>query len=784
MLVNRISVSAVTAFLVSVLIFGTISCSTVKSVPDGYVRLTANTIHLVNRNADSETMDEQLSPYILQHPNSYFIKGKKGGWNPFLSIYNWENGKDGGWDRFVHKIGQKPVVLDTVQIPKSESNMMRHLEFLGYYDSSSKGAIIGKGDKKAYVRYDVTLGKRYPISSVRYEICDSLLEKDFMEDSASFLIREGDYLSEELLERESDRAARVLKNKGWYDFSKNYFFFEADTTEIPDSALLTVSILRHTRNESEKSDIIHRKYRFGQVYAYPVDDVIKYRTALSLKVEPDYDTLRFNGINILYGSRRIVRPNLISNMNTIVPGTVYSDRTVSNTYQRLSNIRSFSSVSMELEKSDTNVVDCRIFLLPPKMNGYKVDLEASLNSSGLFGIAPSVSYFNRNIFHGGEWLSLSTKGNFQFKFNDPTRATEVGVAAGLSFPTFVLLPDRVFKVVVPRTDVNLIYNYQLRPEYTRHMVGGSFGYSWNTSSQKWSFKGNLVQANIVKMSNISEDFIVSISRNPSLRESYQSHFELGSGFIANYASVPGVNPTVSNWKAMISIDVAGNLLSAFNSCMKRNGAGQYTIGETPYSQFVRFEGSITRTWMFGEKKTQSIAVRACGGAGFAYGNSGTLPYERQFWVAGANSMRGWQARVLGPGADPFLDIFEIPSQSGSVKMEANIEYRFPIVWKFEGATFFDWGNVWDTNGIGDIEYDDMTTLKWNTILRNSALNTGLGIRLNLSVVIIRFDLGIKLYDPSVISTDFSSYEQVGWKPINKWFASDGCTFQFGIGYPF
>ncbi|MBQ0006959.1 MAG: hypothetical protein KBS57_06115, partial [Alistipes sp.] len=261
-----------------------------KSVPDGYVRLTANTIHLVNHDADSEVMEEQLSPYILQHPNSYFIKGKKGGWNPFISIYNWENGKDGGWDRFVHKIGQKPVVLDTAQIPKSESNMKRHLEFLGYYDSFSKGAIIEKGKKKAYVRYDVTFGKRYPIRGIRYEICDSLLEKDFMEDSASFLIREGVYLSEELLERESARSAQMLKDKGWYDFSKNYFFFEADTTEVPDSAFLTVSILRHTRNESEKSDIIHRKYRFGQVYAYPVDEVIKYRTALSLKVEPDYDT--------------------------------------------------------------------------------------------------------------------------------------------------------------------------------------------------------------------------------------------------------------------------------------------------------------------------------------------------------------------------------------------------------------------------------------------------------------------------------------------------------------
>jgi len=770
----------------AMLLASLLSCSTVKCVPDGYDRLTANVVEVTNARSHPEFNSSQISSYILQKPNSYFIKGEKGGWNPFIAVYNWENGKNGGWDRVVHKIGQKPILLDTAQITKSESNMRRHMEYLGYYESSSSGVIVPRGNKKAYVRYDVTLGKQYPICAVKYEICDSLLEKDYMEDTLSFLVKPGVNLSEDLLEKESARAAQMLKNKGWYDFSQNFFFFEADTTAVKDSVILLVSIMRHTRNESEKSDITHRKYHFGEVYAYPVSNVIKYRTALAMKLSPKFDTVRCRGVNVMYFDKKSIRPNVIGRMNTIRTGDVYSDITVSNTYQRYSNIRSFSSVSMELEKKDSNTVNCNIVLLPPKINGYKVDLEASINSSGLFGIAPAISYFNRNIFHGGEWLSLSAKGNFQFKFNDPTRATEVGVAGGLSFPTFLGLPDRVFNIVVPRTDVNLTYNYQLRPEYTRHMIGGSFGYSWNRPSQKWVFKYNLAQANIVRMSNISDDFIKSIIRNPSIWESYQSHFELGSGFILNYYSVPGINPAESNFKAMFSVDLAGNLLSLFNNCMKKDSIGQSTIWGTPYSQFIRTEGSVTQTWMFGGSHTQAIAVRFNGGVGYAYGNSTTIPYERQFWVGGANSMRAWQARALGPGAFPFVSVFEIPSQTGSIKLEANLEYRFPIVWKIEGAAFLDWGNVWEFNMSSTYskEYNDLVALRWDTLFKNSALGSGIGLRLNFSVVVVRFDLGIRLYDPSLVSDEGISFEQIGWKPINSWFGRDGYAFQFGIGYPF
>lgn len=761
-----------------------VSCSTVKSVPEGYDRLTGNVVSVSNLNENPEFANSQISSYILQKPNSYFIKTEKGGWNPFISVYNWENGKGGGWDRFVHKLGQKPVVLDTAQIGASESNMERHMEYLGYYKSTSRGTVVPKGDKKAYVRYDITLGHRYPISSIEYDICDTLLAADYMADSASFLIRRGEPLSEDLLERETQRAAQMLKNKGWYDFSKNYFFFEADTNAVADSSILKVSILRHTRNETEKSDITHRKYHFGVVNVYPVSDAVRHRTAMALKVNPDYDTVRYKGVNILYTKKRMMRPSVLTAMNTIRTGDTYSDVTVNNTYQRYSNIRSFASVSVDLEKADSNTVDCNIVLLPPKMNGYKLDLEASGNSNGLYGVAPSLSYYNRNIFHGGEWLSLSAKGDFQFKFNDPTRATEVGLAAGLSFPTFVFLPDRVFKVVVPRTDVSLTYNYQSRPEYTRNMFGGSFGYTWNIPSRKWVFKGNLLQSNIVKMSNCSAEFLQSIATNPSLLESYQSHFELGAGFMANYYSVPGMNPKVSNFKAMMAVDLAGNLLSAFNGLMPVDTLGQHLISGTPYTQFVRIEGSATQTWMFGKDNQQALAVRLAGGIGIAYGNSSTLPYERQFWVGGANSMRAWQSRSLGPGAIPYIS-FEIPSQSGTIRIEANVEYRFPIIWKFEGAAFFDWGNVWEQEctAQGGEYFNEHSQLRWDTLFKNSALNTGLGLRLNLSVVVVRLDLGVKLYDPSLC--DFgNSDEQVGWKPINTWFSGDGCAFQFGIGYPF
>lgn len=743
------------------------SCSTTKAVPEGYYRLKENKISITNHSKYPNYKVSDIENYVRQKPAKGIIKS----WNPFLYIYNWDNGKGKGWDKFVHKLGQAPVIFDPALIDDSEENMATHLEYIGYYGSVIKDSLAAE-NKLATMFYSVTLGKQYPIKSISYEAVDTALQSIYFSDTANSVIKPGIPLSEKNLDAESERATSYLRNNGYYDFSKNYFFFEADTLACPDSATLKVIIKNYTRNEDEKDAKPHRKFYFGDVYVQPVSDVNRYRAALSLKLPMVLDTLKYKDITILYDKKRKMRPSVLNSMNRVVPGDLYRESTVNLTYDRYTNLRVYSSISVELNKIDSNVVNCNIRLLPTKVHGYKLNLEASTNSTGLIGISPALSYYNRNIFRGGEWLSLSVKGNFQFSVKNSTRAIEVGANAGLSFPTFVFLPDRIFKSVVPRTDVNLSYNYQKRPEYTRNMIGAKFGYSWPGKNRTLYYQVNPLQINIVNMSNVSASFIESL-KNPFVRETYKNHFEFGSGFVFSYASDPSGNALKSNFKANLSVDIAGNLISAFNKVMPSDSLGHRLVWGSPYSQFVRTELSLVYTWKFGKNKKQALAVRALGGVGYAYGNSTTMPFERLFWGGGSNSLRGWAARSIGPGSAAMDTTFSIPNQTGDMRLEANIEYRFPIVWLLYGSVFFDWGNVWNIERAGQTKTDD-SYFTFKNMFKTSAFNTGLGLRVDIKFVVIRFDWGIKLYDPLYQS----------WKPFKSWFAKGGSAFQFGIGYPF
>ena len=759
------------------------SCSTTRVLSDNQTRLKSNVITIVNKNWHPEYQDTQLDNYIHQKANTYFIKTKRGGWNPFIYVYNWTNGKGKGWDRFVTKLGQAPVVFDPSLMEDSRENITTHLKYIGYYNSHvDTRAEIRK--QQTVVDYRVTLGKMYPIKDIEYRVDDPGLAEEIYRDTVNSLIRRGMPLSEELLERETERSAAHIRNMGYYEFTKNYYFFDADTVSAPDSALLKVYVRNYTRNESPENARRHRRFYFGDVSIRPVSDNIKYRASVSKKIPQILDTVRYENLTILYDTKRKVRPSILYKMNRIEPGNTYSEWIVNNTYQRFANLRIYNNVSVELNKTDTNIVDCMIRLIPSKAHGYKINLEASTNSTGLIGISPTLSYYNRNIFKGGEWLSLSVSGNFQFSVSNSTRATEFGASAGLSFPTFVLLPDRMFKNIIPRTDLDLTYNYQRRPEYTRNMIGASFGWSWSSQSNKYYFKVVPVQFNIVNLPVYSEAFMESLT-NPFVREAYKNHFEFGLGFDLQYSSDPSINPAGSFFKADFQFDLAGNLLSAFNKFMPVDSSGFRTIWSSPYSQFVRAELSLAYTWKFGKNNKQALAVRALGGAGLAYGNSTKMPFERLFWAGGSNSLRGWTARSVGPGSSEMDNTFSIPNQTGDMRLEANIEYRFPLFSIFRGAVFVDWGNVWNIDRTGrnhqslegSTEDETAETLSYFSIrnmLRTSALSWGAGIRLDLNFVVVRFDLGIKLYDPSVQQ----------WQNARNWFRRGGYAFQFGIGYPF
>ena len=718
------------AILAAASLLAASSCSTTRALQDGEYRLRRNKIEVTN---DDEFNTNVLTPYIKQ---------RSIGWTPFMTVYNWTNGKGKAWDKLVQKVGVAPVVYDASMVDESIEGIEKHLEYLGYYGSKAESQ-INVNKRRVDVTYKVTLGKRFPISDINITLPSrGEFREAFLADTSAMTIRKGDFLSEAALETETERSAAQLRNQGFFTFNKNHFFFEADTLTNPGSAILNMSIREYTRNASPKDAQPIRKFY--------IDDVtISYPKSLNIK------------------------DKVLRDLNTVEPGSPYSADVVNSTYSRLSAIRVFSSVNVGMTQSDTNLVDCSISLAQSKLQGFKVNLEASSNSSGLLGISPQLSYYHKNIFHGGEWLNLSFMGNFQFKFNDAIRSNEFGVSAGLSFPKFFPLPYRYFPGAIPRTDVNISYNYQNRPEYTRNIISTSYGYNGNYRN-KFFYQVYPLQLNIVRLFDLDESFYKTLANDPFLRNAYQDHFDLGSGTTLYYTTSPASIPEETYHYARLQFDIAGNLLSAFKPMMEKDENGSGMIWNTPYSQYVRTEATLGKTWVWGKNNGHSIATRLLAGVGYAYGNSTALPFEKHFYGGGANSLRGWQARTVGPGTSPRDTTFVIPNQTGDMKLEANIEYRFDIVWKLDGAVFVDAGNVW-TLKHKDTPENDPAIFRWNNLAESIAANWGVGVRLNFGFLLLRVDMGMKIHDPARVDK---------WVNPGQWLKRDNFALHFGVGYPF
>ena len=713
-------------------------CSTTKMLSEDELRLSENKVVITN---SSTYNPSSLAPYIKQKSN-YYVIGK---WHPALYIYNWQNGKGKGWDRFCQKIGQAPVVFDETLIDKSVTSMLDHLTYQGYYNSHIDTRTEVK-KQTARVEYDVTLGKQFPIRSIDYQVKDSTLASLMAADTSNYTVLPGDFLSEEKLEKESERFTKLFRNNGYWGFSKNYFFFYADTTTHRDEADLIVKIENYTRNESEDAAREHRQYTIGNVALVP---------------QP--------------GMR--IRQKFLQNLNQLKPGELYSEEKINREYDRYSSIPLFSSVNMMLRESETNstAVDCRVLLQQARLQALKLNLEGSFNSTGLFGVTPSLSYSHKNIFGGGEVLSLGFRGNFQFMFRSPTRATELAVNAGLKIPWY---PDFILRmpfINLPQMDINFTYNFQNRPEYTRNIVTGAYGFNWNIA-KKFYYQFKPIQLSAVSATRLDSTFIAGI-RDPYLKNSFRSHLDLGGSGTFYFSTNTSVNPKVTYFYTRFQYDMSGNLMRLLGKTgmFKKGESGEDLIAGIPYAQYIRGELQAVGTFRLGEVGQYALAVRALAGMGFAYGNSVSLPFEKLFYAGGASSMRGWRARAVGPGMAPRDTSFAIANQSGDMHLEANVEMRFPLFWKLEGAVFADIGNVWniDADGLDGQTRDPRSLFSFKNLFRSTAMDVGLGARLDFGMVLIRFDMGLVVYDP---------YKQE-FMGINDWFKGN-YAFHFGIGYPF
>ena len=706
-----------------------VACSTTRVLQNGEFLLRKTSLKVNDKSFNASS----LSPYIAQKPNSYLL-----GLNPRLSVYNWSGDGHTLFQRFSRRIGTAPVVYKPGKVDESILNIQNHLDYIGFYGSQVQSDVRIRG-KKVYVTYYVSLGKQYEISAVDYDLPSyGTFRHDFEADLPNSTIAPGRFLSEAALEAEAERSAKYFRSQGYYGFTKSYYSFEADTLAADGKVRLKMSIRDYALGDDPSSAREHRKYTIGRVSIhYPQD----------LKI----------------------RKSVLENLNMLRPGQPYSEKAINDTYTRFTNVNMLSGVNVNVSPVSENQVDCNISLRNSGLQGFKTNLEASVNSTGLIGISPQLTYYHKNIFRGGEVLNLGLKGNFQFKPGDNTSSTEVSVTTSLRFPKFIGLPNHYFKgPYIPRTEISLSFNYNNRPEYRRSVISSAITYSGRFSDRLY-YQFSPIRANISRIFDIAHDFAQSISDNLYLVQVYSDKFDMGVSGMLYYTTDASAIPSTPYHYARLSVDLSGNVLALFNPLLPVDENGYHTIWNVNYAQYVRGELHLGKTFRFGWEDRQSLALHVMAGAGYGYGNSLTQPLDKMFYSGGSSSMRGWQARTLGPGDDTsYSDYFIIPTQIGEYKLEANMEYRFPLFWKLEGAAFVDAGNIWNYGSP-----EEAGTFSFDSI----GLDWGLGIRLNMDFILLRVDAGVRLHDPGRADGD-------RWVQPRQWFKGSNMALHFGVGYPF
>ena len=448
-----------------------------------------------------------------------------------------------------------------------------------------------------------------------------------------------------------------------------------------------------------------------------------------------------------------------------------------------------SVAGLSLQLSDTlrtvpqRQLDCNIYCTPAMLQGYTIDFEGTM-SSAFYALRPTISYLNRNVFRGAELLNISLTGGYEYNTDDVLlkHAYEVGLSASVTFPRFLGFSqfDRRGRMFRPTTRVELSTNLQRKSKYDRNITGASFGYTWGNGRHS-TYTVRPIDFNLVDVSYIDEAFLNSI-QNSYLRESYKSQYiaAISGSYVYNLPETRrGHAITVR-----VNAETAGNLTDGLahwlsspvtETVTSANGTQPprtdtfYKVFNIRYSQYFRVDASFSSTIPLGVRT--AIAYRFYGGIGLPYGNSSTLPMDRMFYVGGSNSMRGWPVRTLGPGTSTMGRETGFKDQLGNMRLEANLEFRFPIWNALRGAVFFDAGNIWMA-GIPGAAEDEV--FRFDRFYKQLGFNTGFGLRYDLDLVVIRLDWGMRLHDPSRPAGD-------RWIRTFRW--SD-TALNFGIGYPF
>lgn len=777
------------------------ACGVTRRLEDGQYLLTKMKIQPdKSKDKQDRITADQVKKYIRQHPNKRFL-----GTNFYAWIYNTANPeKHNWWNNFKRKAGEEPVLLDNELTSKSLENLKIFLNSKGYYSSqvSCEVDTVSK-KKKAHLKYILKQNEPYYIGQLSYDCRDRFLEPIIFSDTVNTLLKVGDMFDISVLDEERNRIATFLNDRGYYNFSVKNIEYVADTITSPRNVGVRLIIKQNLTKYDDKGKAV---YDNNYVYRINSVNIVPNYNALRARNHADYtgrmDTMEYHGLNVLfYGDEPKMKPKILRQTIPLYPNSLYNRSHINRTYQNIMQTGYFKSarvVFMDAAdsirrssgyitymgangiNSDTvkvnytreSYIDCNIFCTPALKQGFKVDLEGSTTSS-FYGLKAGLGYQNRNIFRGAEMLEVEGTIGYEYmksEFAGKRHAIDLGVKARLTFPRFLFIhTSPVGSIVAPKTKIEISYNHQNRPYYRRDLTGGSIAYSWRNRHNS-SFVVRPLTVNWVNVGYIDPDYYASL-KSEYLKHSYESQmiFAITGSYVYNYQKLA---TSANQMMLRVNYEFAGNLLSGLAHMFSNpSSEGYYKVFGIRFSQYARVDASLSGKIMLG--KVTAIAGRIYGGLGVPYGNSTAIPFDRMFYAGGSNSMRGWAPRTLGPGNSKLPDDVVSPTQLGDIKLEANLEFRFPIWGIFHGATFFDLGNVWFMDRAG-ADYDDEALFRIGRFYKQLGFNTGIGIRIDIKFAVLRLDWGIRLFNPN---------EDPGYRWIHN-FKWKNTALNFGIGYPF
>ncbi len=738
------------------------ACSLTKSVPQG-----SYLVHKVDVITDKAIIKKnELVPYIKQTPPH-----KTFGLIPFpLYLYNWAGNDSTRWiNRFLHRVGTAPEIYSETQTYRTEREMEKMLINKGYMQAEVKAKETFTG-KKVKIEYFVEPGTPKIIGSINYQIPDSAVASYIYQDTAQSVIKVDALLDRSVMDEERSRITNTLRNNGYWAFNKDNINYLADTSRYSSDVGLTLRI--------PDNELAEKAFTIGQVYFHTNYNPMMDEQELAIKP----DTVDYEQCKVINRGERYIRESTLWENNFIIPGALYSDKAVDITYGAFSRLQILKNVIIRFENPDTllQTVDCHILLTPGHNQNLQTEIEGT-NSDGDLGFAASVTYQHYNIFKGSETLTTEVRGGYENISSNVENIVqnnymELGLKAEISFPKFLfpfLSAERKRKFRAT-TGFAASYNYQHRPEYTRVIAGGSWNYKWVDRRDMSRHRLDFIDVNYVYLPYRSESFIDSIiSQNPVTYASYKDHLITRTGY--NYYK-SNLNPSIRNrdvYTLRVNTEIAGNILAGIARLADfKKVDNDYTLFGLRFEQYWKLDLEYAYTKVFTPKN--SIAFRVAGGVAVPYGNSDVMPFEKRYYSGGANSVRGWSVRTLGPGIyhsdNSNLDYF---NQCGDIRFDANVEYRTKLFWKLEMAAFVDAGNVWT---IRDYPGQKGGLFEFNEFYKQIALAWGLGVRLDFDFFLLRLDLGFKAFDPSKSG-------DLRWA-IKKPLARGNQTLHFAIGYPF